>query len=272
MTPFFPSFFVFFGSVAYICKGIAGMANGASRAALNYHFSLKENLGDITAKYHVQGVAAYLIGMSLGIGLSAILSTSSLSNWILFLFLAAGHMFFGYRALQSVKFFTLNKQRTAIILDHYFVDGTVLSPSDIHHQQLENIIYPPSYELSPKLVLGDSVKKAFSDQDVLKDCLSLFRNESYIVNMTDNRISIILKENIQPLYILRAFFNGYYVRYLMTKGVTLPPLETRALLKISLEFTNGQFNRFLRLLNEKGWNTKDFVLAPSRNRAIWENT
>lgn len=42
--------------MANVAKGLAGITSGATRAALNKHFSRSENLGDITAKAQTQGI------------------------------------------------------------------------------------------------------------------------------------------------------------------------------------------------------------------------
>jgi hypothetical protein len=55
LTPLVPRYFLFFASLANVCKGIAGITSGATKAALNNHFSVNSSLGDITAKAQSQG-------------------------------------------------------------------------------------------------------------------------------------------------------------------------------------------------------------------------
>lgn len=55
MTPLAPTFFLPLASLAYVAKGIGGLAAGASKASLHKTLALRENLGDITAKLYSQG-------------------------------------------------------------------------------------------------------------------------------------------------------------------------------------------------------------------------
>lgn len=67
LTLIFPGSFLFLASAANTLKGVAGLVNGACKASINQRMAIANNLGDLTAKGHVQGLAAYLTGLSLGV-------------------------------------------------------------------------------------------------------------------------------------------------------------------------------------------------------------
>eukprot|EP01132_Coremiostelium_polycephalum_P000808 gene808-1004_t len=137
-TPFAPGYFLPMASVSNLSKGLAGLMYGSTRASLNKSFSLKENLGDITAKYQSQGMAAYLTGMGLGTGIGMLLSIpplSMVSNLFAVFVLSVIHLFCGYRALKSVNFKTFNQQRTSIILKHWFSKNEILKPKVVNSME-----------------------------------------------------------------------------------------------------------------------------------------
>ncbi|EFA85450.1 DUF647 family protein [Heterostelium album PN500] len=59
-TPFLPGYFLLMASISNLAKGIAGLIYGSTRASLHKSFALKENIGDITAKYQSQAMSSYL--------------------------------------------------------------------------------------------------------------------------------------------------------------------------------------------------------------------
>jgi len=67
MTMLFPASFLLLASGANTLKGVAGLVSGACKASINQRMAIANNLGDLTAKGHVQGLAAYLTGLSLGV-------------------------------------------------------------------------------------------------------------------------------------------------------------------------------------------------------------
>lgn len=80
LTLIFPGSFLILASAANTLKGVAGLVNGACKASINQRMAIANNLGDLTAKGHVQGLAAYLTGLSLGVLYDRI--SPSLSHFI----------------------------------------------------------------------------------------------------------------------------------------------------------------------------------------------
>ena len=79
-------------------------------------FVRQNNLGDITAKAQSQGLAAYLAGMRLGIGLTfAVGDASTVGLFSVFAALGMAQLFFSYRALRAVQLTTLNPERLDFI-------------------------------------------------------------------------------------------------------------------------------------------------------------
>lgn len=80
LTMMFPGSFLLLASAANTVKGVAGLVTGACRASINQRMAIVNNLGDLTAKGHVQGLAAYLTGLCLGVGYDRLAPT--LVEWL----------------------------------------------------------------------------------------------------------------------------------------------------------------------------------------------
>jgi hypothetical protein len=72
---------------------LAGVASGATRAALTQHFALQDNAADISAKEGSQETMATMMGMSLGMLLARFTSGNPMAIWLSFLSLTVFHMY-----------------------------------------------------------------------------------------------------------------------------------------------------------------------------------
>ena len=78
------SFVLPIASIANIGKNIGFLTASASRASLHQSLAVTGNLGDVTVKAGSQSMAASLVGTSLGIGLSSLLSHDVLNFGLCF--------------------------------------------------------------------------------------------------------------------------------------------------------------------------------------------
>lgn len=126
--------FIVFASLGNVCKGIAGLANGATKASLNKHFGTRNNLGDLTARTYIQGTLAYLLGMGIALGYNQV--TDVLHNtqllWFSFGVSVLFNIFCGIKGLSHVVMTRMNRERALLVFDHYIKEnGKVLTPEDI---------------------------------------------------------------------------------------------------------------------------------------------
>uniref|UniRef100_A0A0D3FFE6 Protein root UVB sensitive/RUS domain-containing protein n=1 Tax=Oryza barthii TaxID=65489 RepID=A0A0D3FFE6_9ORYZ len=94
--------------VADFMNDLAGVASGATRAALTQHFALANNAADISAKEGSQETLATMLGMGLGMLLAHV---------------TRGHAFANYKAVQSLSLTTLNYERSSIMLQYFMDNG-----------------------------------------------------------------------------------------------------------------------------------------------------
>lgn len=252
--------------MANLIKGVSALTSGACRAAVYKSFVLRENLAEVTAKAHTQGTCAYVTGMSLGIGLSALVQTGTALVWPVFAALAGTHLFCSYRKVSSVVLRTLNQQRTSLVLDRYFDARTVPTPDDIY--LLERVIRAPLCKDRPEIVLGQSIRSCFSEQTELQRTVLQFRDEQYLITCAEEQIHVVLHAHITATHELRAYFNAYYLRHLMR---TEPNGAVHELIARSLEYTRQQFTEFVQSLVTQGWHVTDVVFTPRHYRATWSS-
>ncbi|KAM9948826.1 hypothetical protein ACTFIT_010026 [Dictyostelium discoideum] len=190
-TPFFQQFFLPLASISNLSKGLAGLIYGSTRASLNRSFSLKENIGDITAKYQSQSMAAYLSGMAIGSSIGMILSVfplTSVSNLSMVFGLSFIHIFCGINAIKSIDLKTLNQQRTSILIDNWLKSNLILTSKIVNQE--EKFITNDKY-LKPNIKLGCTIEESFEYDYQLNEALNIANSNSN----NDYLISIKLGKN-----------------------------------------------------------------------------
>jgi hypothetical protein len=85
---------------------------------------------DVAAKDGSQETAVSLVGLILGLIIAPLVDNNYVLIWLLFAVFTAAHLFANYRAVRGLVMDTLNRQRLAIVVDHYLnsASGEVLSP------------------------------------------------------------------------------------------------------------------------------------------------
>lgn len=255
-TPLFPAYFLPLASLANSAKGIAGLTTGATKAAINQGFALRDNLGDITAKGHSQGIVAYLMGMGIGIGTTYVTGGVLGALFAVYGVLAGCHLAFSHRALSNVRLTTLSRQRLNLILGAFHDRGAVVAPEDVD----ERIILPAGDHFTPPtIVMGASLRDIVSSTSttsslfsslfsrfssssslttsssstsstsptLLRDLIGLHRDERFVVRYArpsrgpgpGGRVLVVLHEEAGPEDMLRAYFTAFHLRRLASQDL-----------------------------------------------------
>lgn len=274
LTPLAPSMFIVFGSIANILKGVSGIIGGATRASFNKHFALAENMGDLTAKASIQGIASFLIGMTLGIGLSMVGGMVPASQMVYSTISILGiiHLSLSYRALSTVRLSTLNVQRTALLIDEFLASGSILTTEQI--QEKEKIIFRPNYVKYPKITLGVTIEELTTSAEDLKHLLEVFDAERYLLTIDRKGVKVVLHQHIDSQDTLKAFFHAYYLAKQSKSGDSTLNQGTHPnpffYLHPSLNFTRQNFPIFFRKLNDGGWNSENNLFLTKEFRSEWK--
>jgi hypothetical protein len=128
LTPLAPGYFLPIASVANVSKNISYLAASASRAAIHRSFMLEENLADVTAKTGSQFIVSSLIGTSLGVGLSGLVTWGVAGatpqyecTVALYCALSSVSIAVTYLSLRYVTITSLSPQRLDYVMHQYLL-------------------------------------------------------------------------------------------------------------------------------------------------------
>ncbi len=85
----------------------------------------------MAAKDGSQETAVSLMGMILGLIITPMVDQNHFLIWSLFFVFTFFHLYANYNAVSGVMMDTLNRQRLAIVLEHYLESGKVLGPNEV---------------------------------------------------------------------------------------------------------------------------------------------
>lgn len=126
LTPLAPAYFLPIASVANISKNISFLAASATRAAIHKSFALQENLADVTAKTGSQYIVSSLLGTSLGVSLSTLVTagiTGASAQYEatvgLYCLLSSVSIAVTYWSLRYVTITSLSQKRLDYLLQSY---------------------------------------------------------------------------------------------------------------------------------------------------------
>eukprot|EP00793_Prasinoderma_coloniale_P000201 PRCOL_00005711-RA len=133
---------------AAAARATVGVAAGATKAALTYHFSARHrNAADVAAKEGAQETLATLVGGVLGLLLLHATEGSVLRSWMAFLLLTLVHVWANVRAMRALCLTSLNQHRLAGALALYS-GGAAPSPAAANAREPLLGALPPLHALA----------------------------------------------------------------------------------------------------------------------------
>ena len=198
-------------TMSIIYRALVGVAAGAAGNALRLHHAKAKNFGDIAAKDNNQRTLIKLIGLSLSLLLTPMISKSQSIVWSLCVFLISGHLYSNYKAVTSSMLNTFNLNRLGVVVDHYFRTGEILSVREANLQ--ENVFffiwtkYDTLYQSKPIDTHVDSGAR-------LTDLIEIYSNADYILNV-DHREKIYINFSSKADFdtYVRASFHALLVEF-----------------------------------------------------------
>jgi hypothetical protein len=113
-TPLFPGAFLPMAAVANIGKNVAWLSASATKAGLHQALAVGGNLADVTGKAGSQTIAASTLGTLLGVALSPLVGSDSLTLLAAFSLVSACHLSCVTLSLRALPLPTLNPSRLAL--------------------------------------------------------------------------------------------------------------------------------------------------------------
>ncbi|KAM4024068.1 RUS family member 1 [Anomaloglossus baeobatrachus] len=262
LAPVFPSCFTLTVCTAGVFKCIVGVAGGATRAALTVHQARRDNMADVCAKDGSQETLVNLAGLLVSLLIVPLVSDSLWATYLLFFLLTCLHLYANYRAVGSVIMETLNQSRLAIVLDHFLLEGQILSPAEANPKEplLPGLGTQVSVDVGVPL---SAVISSVSQLELLKkgnDCLYLlgWRRDS-------GRIAVVLHERAGSVDVIRSVLHA---EILHRKTSCSDPARYSVLAETH-GYVNRMFPDFCHGLRAAGWLTDRNLLDSDDWRANW---
>ena len=249
LSPLFHSSLVLpVASIANIGKNIGFLTASASRAAIHQSLAITSNLGDVTAKAGSQSIVASLVGTTIGIGLSSLLSHDVYNFSVGFGVLALIHQGSNYLSLKSVPLIHFNRHRLHLVLTHYLEHGDILSPKDVSEKEVY-IPFLPADEFRNWLTIGPQLPQVCATPEEWKFLRSVFADEQHIATINpDGRVYLLFKQGAEGSDIVRGMMHAYLMKS-MVSAVEDPDLiviESHRTLRTT-------YSDVLEQLQESGW-------------------
>ena len=251
---------------ASVARSLVGVAGGATRTAITQHQAKGGNISDVAAKDGSQETLVNLVALLVNLVVLPIVSESMAFTWIVFISLTILHLFSNFKAVSSLCFQTLNKDRLILVLKSYQESrGTKIEAPKLINKK-ENVFIGcgvreddllrgiASQTCSVKINLGVSFEEILSKQNgnmqLEPTLMSKIRDE-----MLQNRFSIIPSVNsrqheynilLENTYTEMDLLHAYYKSYCMAIHQDIKNDQ-------SCDKYSDDFEKFSRLLLSAGW-------------------
>jgi len=137
--PLWPSFLTqFVLCFASVSRSLVGVCGGATRTAITQHQAKASNISDVAAKDGSQETLVNLVALLVNLMVLPLVAENITLTWILFFCLTVFHLFANFKAVSSLCFETLNKDRLILLLQSYDKNKIVKSPKEINEK--ENVL------------------------------------------------------------------------------------------------------------------------------------
>lgn len=256
LAPLFHSSMVLpVASLANIGKNIGFLTASASRAALHQSLAVTGNLGDVTAKAGSQSIMASLIGTTMGIGLSSLLSHDTYNFAMGFCVLAVIHQGCNYLSLKYIPLCHFNRQRLGLVLEQYIMDsthGVIPSPVEVAKQEM---FFPLLAADSTKswLSIGSSLEDACPVPSDLQSLLAATSGKSYLINTVGDRVHLVFFGDACGEDKIRGMVHAFFIRQATQHGSD--GLDPDLVIQKTNVQVQEQFPALLEQLHASGWKT-----------------
>jgi len=246
---------------------LVGVAGAATRAAVTQHQARLNNMADVSAKDGSQETLVNLLALITSLLLLPAVSGKMMLVWLLFIVFTGIHLFANYKAVTSLQFESLNRQRLLLCLQDYMRRGAVDSVKDVNYR--ESVVI--GFGLKDKDVCRVPIKLGMSVEEVLLHdskveemgivkaiCNRTDKNYAnpFIVLPTKHSINVILHENIEPRQIVEAFCRSVFLGVNRSVDTFSPKISE-------------QWNGFKKLVESRGFTFAQAPLEAGDWRAKW---
>jgi len=202
--------------------------------------------------------------MILGMLTDALVGSSQLYTWIAFFLFSALHLYTNYLSVIIIILKTFNRTRAHLVFSEYISSGTIRTPAEI--SKIEGVGFFSSVWLSKRLVLGASLNQIATSASTLRELLTLYAQERYLLNVVNGKVIVVLHSDAQPTDLLQSVLQA---EILNKSSAQAGALEFNRLERSYLE-TKKHVPALWQKLTAAGWSLVSAQhLNPSVCRGSW---
>lgn len=218
--PFWPSeFFQYVLCLASVSRALVGVAGGATRTAITQHQAKADNISDVAAKDGSQETLVNLAALIVNLYILPLVSGDKSMVWMLFFAMTILHLFANYKAVTSLVFNTLNKDRLLVILDGYFKTKRIKSPKEVNLTESPFLGFGKNEESfckKMKIKIGVPLKPHLQasikeDEKEILQILDSLTKENYVIFSKGKSLNIVLSSSHTGNDMLKAYCQSFYM-------------------------------------------------------------
>jgi len=180
--------------IGNLCRGMCGIAAGATRLAITTHFARKSNMTDVSSKEGIQETFVTVTGMLLGFLYTKIFGESTAMIWMTFLILTFVHVWANYKAVSALRFRTLNRERLYLLLVEFCSTSKILSIKDANeregifwqlHSRNGGIVFGGTVGQCQGGALKEAVEKQMGDFLIVPARTSILASREVVILLKD---------------------------------------------------------------------------------------
>jgi len=198
--------------VASVARTLCGVAGGATRTAITQHQARNNNISDVAAKDGSQETMVNLTALALNLAVLPWISDNQVRVWTAFFLLTCLHLYANFRAVKSLVFNTLNKDRLLLVIDSYHMDSTVPKPQTVNSRESVFLGFgldEKRFLSGKRITLGAPLSKLGPLNNVELVAESLKLNRFYIHYNGCGEINVVLSNSHLNKDLLVAYFAAY---------------------------------------------------------------
>lgn len=267
--------------IANVGKNVGYVTASSSRAALHQSLAKYNNLADVTAKAASQSMVAGLLGMTLGLSLSSVVSLNGFNSHqptiylVSFILLSAIHQYSTYLSLQAVAMNHFTRHRLNIVLRQYLESKQVPSPSDVADQ--ESILWPDEIERDniEWLSVGTDMRVVVRQPNraaIANDAKYILTREYPVHNsrsiISTCRLHLIFFENSTGPDMIEGMLHAFVLRKELLRSGTMISSQLVDLVDLTKLQTRKRLPHLLTQMREMGWQTDEDAIHIEPSNAM----
>mmetsp|Transcript_7421 Transcript_7421/g.22583 ORF Transcript_7421/g.22583 Transcript_7421/m.22583 type:complete len:474 (+) Transcript_7421:38-1459(+) len=264
-TALCPKYFFLFAACGNLVKKCADAATNPSYRVILNSFALSSNIGDISSRGESQVVTGKLLGLLLGVGISAITDNFRMLTYAMCFLLVILFLFCSYRSTASIHLATLDWDRLQYVAEEFYRHGSVPSVAEANDHQRGRLLSPGLGSVGRRIRVGTELGDYTKSAEEVTMLLSFFCEEKYMMKMSNGKCGIMLRKDATALDILCAAIEAT-ILVRRSQNLHAEDVSKVSVMAEVRAWMREQDGLLRRRLVAQGWETNRLVLEVGPTR------